>query len=157
MVQAAAPRWAGSVLLAGGTGLDVALLGRFRRGPATGPLENREAALAALEPGGIGAASVLTAVSTAYLVLTHERRELMREWVVPLHEAIAGLLGLAEQTGPRRYLREPASGRCSSGAVGRWRAVIHRSPVRGIGLLASAAGPWPPVKTFARAAVRMMR
>lgn len=41
------------------------------------------------------------------MVLTRERRELMREWVVPLHEAIHRPLGLAEQTDPRRYLHIP--------------------------------------------------
>ncbi|MEU5902336.1 helicase HerA domain-containing protein [Streptomyces venezuelae] len=69
--------------------------------------ENREAVLAALEPGGIGAASVLTVGSAAYMVLTRERRELMREWVQPLHDAIHRPLGLAEQTDPRRYLHVP--------------------------------------------------
>ncbi|MFF3632165.1 pRL2-11 [Streptomyces sp. NPDC002164] len=69
--------------------------------------ENRDAALAALEPGGIGAASVLTVGTAAYMVLTRERRELMREWVQPLHDAIHRPLGLAEQTDPRRYLHVP--------------------------------------------------
>ncbi|MEU2855625.1 pRL2-11 [Streptomyces syringium] len=69
--------------------------------------DNREAALAALEPGGIGAASVLTVGTAAYMVLTRERRELMREWVRPLHDAIHRPLGLAEQTDPRRYLHVP--------------------------------------------------
>lgn len=69
--------------------------------------ENREAALAALEPAGIGAASVLTVGTAAYVVLTRERRELMREWVGPLHEALHQPLGLAEQTDPRRYLHIP--------------------------------------------------
>ncbi|WP_424893238.1 pRL2-11 [Streptomyces sp. XH2] len=69
--------------------------------------ENRDQALAALEPGGIGAASVLTVGTAAYMVLTRERRELMREWVHPLHEAIHRPLGYAEQTDPRRYLRIP--------------------------------------------------
>ncbi|MFD3976041.1 pRL2-11 [Streptomyces cyaneofuscatus] len=69
--------------------------------------ENREAALAALEPAGIGAASVLTVGTAAYVVLTRERRELMREWVGPLHEALHQPLGLAEQTDPRRYLHVP--------------------------------------------------
>ncbi|MGW1793630.1 hypothetical protein ACWCO0_23075 [Streptomyces tubercidicus] len=58
--------------------------------------DNRETALAALEPGGIGA-------------LTRERRELMREWVGPLHDALHRPLGLAEQTDPRRYLHVPKS------------------------------------------------
>lgn len=69
--------------------------------------ENREATLATLETGGIGAASVLTVGSAAYLVLTRERRELMREWVGPLHDALHRPLGLAEQTEPRRYLHIP--------------------------------------------------
>ncbi|MFJ1550124.1 helicase HerA domain-containing protein [Streptomyces sp. NPDC088246] len=69
--------------------------------------DNRETALAALEPGGIGAASVLTVGSAAYMVLTRERRELMREWVGPLHDALHQPLGYAEQTEPRRYLHIP--------------------------------------------------
>ncbi|MGA4844806.1 helicase HerA domain-containing protein [Streptomyces sp. G5(2025)] len=68
---------------------------------------NPDPALAALEPGGIGAASVLTVGSAAYMVLTRERRELMREWVGPLHDALHRPLGLAEQTDPRRYLHVP--------------------------------------------------
>lgn len=69
--------------------------------------DNRDQALATLESGGIGAASVLTVGSAAYMVLTRERRELMREWVGPLHEALHRPLGLAEQTDPRRYLHIP--------------------------------------------------
>jgi hypothetical protein len=69
--------------------------------------ENRDATFAMLEPGGIGAASVLTVGTAAYMVLTRERRELMREWVGPLHDAIHRPLGLAEQTDPRRYLHVP--------------------------------------------------
>ncbi|MEU0705061.1 pRL2-11 [Streptomyces bacillaris] len=69
--------------------------------------ENREAALAAAEAGGIGAASVLTVGTATYMVLTRERRELMREWVRPLHEALHQPLGLAEQTDPRHYLQIP--------------------------------------------------
>lgn len=69
--------------------------------------ENREAALAALEPAGIGAASVLTVGTATHMVLTRERRELMREWVGPLHDALHQALGLAEQTHPRRYLHIP--------------------------------------------------
>ncbi|MEV7296654.1 hypothetical protein AB0N79_34285 [Streptomyces microflavus] len=69
--------------------------------------ENRETALAALEPAGIGATSVLTVGTATYMVLTRERRELMREWVAPLHEALHQPLGLAEQTDPRRYLHIP--------------------------------------------------
>ncbi|GAA0466558.1 pRL2-11 [Streptomyces olivaceiscleroticus] len=69
--------------------------------------ENRYATLAALETGGIGAASALAVGGVAYGLLTRERRELMREWVIPLHEALAQPLGLAEQTAPRRYLHVP--------------------------------------------------
>ncbi|MEV6408646.1 hypothetical protein AB0M58_37870 [Streptomyces bobili] len=69
--------------------------------------DNRETALAALEPGGIGAASVLTVGTAAYMVLTRERRELMREWVAPLHDALYRPFGYAEQTDPRRYLHIP--------------------------------------------------
>ncbi|MEU5972022.1 pRL2-11 [Streptomyces globisporus] len=69
--------------------------------------EHREAALASLEPAGIGTASVLTVGTATYMVLTRERRELMREWVRPLHDALHQPLGLAEQTDPRRYLHIP--------------------------------------------------
>ncbi|MEU8703134.1 hypothetical protein AB0C61_36880 [Streptomyces sp. NPDC048680] len=63
--------------------------------------------LAAIDPGGIGAASVLTVGSAAYMVLPRKHRELMREWVGPLHDAIHRPLGLPEQTEPRRYLHVP--------------------------------------------------
>ncbi|WP_367140610.1 MULTISPECIES: pRL2-11 [Streptomyces] len=69
--------------------------------------ENREQALATLESSGIGAASALAVGSVAYLLLTRERRELRREWVDPLHEALHRPLGYAEQTDPRRYLHIP--------------------------------------------------
>ncbi|MCZ4102310.1 hypothetical protein [Streptomyces sp. H39-C1] len=41
------------------------------------------------------------------MVLTRERRELMREWVGPLHDALHRPLGVAEQTDPRGYFRVP--------------------------------------------------
>ncbi|MFD7704717.1 pRL2-11 [Streptomyces caelestis] len=69
--------------------------------------DNREQVLATLESSGIGGACVLTVGTAAYMALTRERRELMREWVVPLHDAIHRPLGLAEQTDPRRYLHIP--------------------------------------------------
>ncbi|AQW46678.1 pRL2-11 [Streptomyces violaceusniger] len=71
--------------------------------------ENRDAALATLETGGIGAASVAAVGGLAYGILTRKRRELMREWVVPLHQALAVPLGIAEQTDPRRYLHVPVN------------------------------------------------
>lgn len=72
--------------------------------------DNREQALPTLEGGGIAGACVLTVGSAAYMVLTRERRELMREWVGPLHEALHRPLGSAEQTDPRRYLNIPKNG-----------------------------------------------
>jgi hypothetical protein len=63
--------------------------------------------LAALEPAGIGAASTAAVGTAAYLLLTRKRRELMREWVLPLHDALALPLQLHEQTDPRRYLHIP--------------------------------------------------
>lgn len=70
--------------------------------------ENPDAApLAALQTGGVSAASVAAAGGLAYGLLTRERRELMREWVTPLHQALAVPLGIAEQTDPRRYLHVP--------------------------------------------------
>ncbi|MGW5609477.1 helicase HerA domain-containing protein [Streptomyces sp. NPDC003753] len=70
--------------------------------------ENPDAVpLAALQRGGISAASVAAASALAYGLLTRERRELMREWVVPLHQALAQPLGIAEWTDPRRYLHVP--------------------------------------------------
>ncbi|WP_159027646.1 MULTISPECIES: hypothetical protein [unclassified Streptomyces] len=69
--------------------------------------DNREQVLATLESSGIGAACVLMMGTAPYRALTRERRELMREWVVPLHEALHRPLGVAEQTDPRRYLHIP--------------------------------------------------
>ncbi|MFJ2722949.1 helicase HerA domain-containing protein [Streptomyces sp. NPDC087437] len=64
-------------------------------------------AIAALEQTGIAAASTAAVGTAAYLALTRKRRELMREWVLPLHEALALPLRLPEQTDPRRYLHIP--------------------------------------------------
>ncbi|MGW7410017.1 pRL2-11 [Streptomyces sp. NPDC054833] len=70
--------------------------------------ENRDAApIAALQTGGISAASAAAAGGLAYGLLTRKRREFMREWVTPLHEAIAVPLGISELTDPRRYLHIP--------------------------------------------------
>ncbi|MFI7246360.1 pRL2-11 [Streptomyces qinglanensis] len=68
---------------------------------------NPDPALAALEQTGIAAASTAAVGTAAYLALTRKRRELMREWVLPLHEALALPLRLPEQTDPRRYLHIP--------------------------------------------------
>ncbi|MFF9547989.1 pRL2-11 [Streptomyces albidoflavus] len=63
--------------------------------------------LAAVEQTGIAAASTAAVSTAAYFALTRKRRELMREWVLPLHEALALPLRLPEQTDPRRYLHIP--------------------------------------------------
>ncbi|MFF5442192.1 hypothetical protein [Streptomyces achromogenes] len=42
-----------------------------------------------------------------YGLATRKRREFMREWVTPLHEALAVPLGMSELTDPRRYLHVP--------------------------------------------------
>lgn len=51
--------------------------------------------------------TALEASALAYAVLGRQRRELMREWIDPLHQALAGPLGIPEQTHPRRYLHIP--------------------------------------------------
>ncbi|MER5226446.1 hypothetical protein [Streptomyces flaveus] len=52
-------------------------------------IEHRDATLQTPQTGGIGAASAAASGSLVYGLLTRERRELMREWVVPLHQALA--------------------------------------------------------------------
>ncbi|MEU9115979.1 hypothetical protein AB0D04_30460 [Streptomyces sp. NPDC048483] len=69
--------------------------------------EDQGAMLRALHTGGIGAVSVAGAGGLAYGILGRGRRELMREWVGPLHQALAVPLGIAEQTASRRYLHVP--------------------------------------------------
>ncbi|MFI1018222.1 pRL2-11 [Streptomyces sp. NPDC020965] len=59
--------------------------------------------LAALETGGVNAATAAAAGG----ILGRGHRELRREWIHPLHQALAGPLGIAEQTDPRRYLHIP--------------------------------------------------
>ncbi|MEU7086573.1 hypothetical protein [Streptomyces achromogenes] len=56
---------------------------------------------------GIEAVSVLTGGTAAYTVLACERRELMREWVGPLHEALQQPLGPGEQTDPPHSTHQP--------------------------------------------------
>ncbi|MGW6744815.1 pRL2-11 [Streptomyces sp. NPDC055025] len=69
--------------------------------------KNPGPALATLETGGIAAASAAAVGGVAYGLLTRGRREFMREWVIPLHEALAVPLGMSEFTDPRRYLHIP--------------------------------------------------
>ncbi|MFI5945525.1 pRL2-11 [Streptomyces uncialis] len=69
--------------------------------------ENPDPVLAALQTGGITAASATAVGGLAYGILGRGRRELRREWVEPLHQALVQPLGIAEQTDPRRYLHIP--------------------------------------------------
>ncbi|MEW1724732.1 DUF87 domain-containing protein [Streptomyces sp. NPDC093109] len=69
--------------------------------------ENPDPAIVAAETGGIAVASAAAAGGVAYGLLTRKRREFMREWVTPLHEALAVPLGMSELTDPRRYLHVP--------------------------------------------------
>ncbi|WKU42613.1 pRL2-11 [Streptomyces sp. VNUA116] len=76
-------------------------------GAGYGYWQEPAATLQALQYGGPGAGGVAVVGGLAYAVLGRERRELMREWVVPLHQALAGPLGIPEQTDPRTYLHIP--------------------------------------------------
>ncbi|WP_435609594.1 helicase HerA domain-containing protein [Streptomyces sp. C10-9-1] len=69
--------------------------------------ENPDPAIAAAQTGGIGLVSAGAVGSAAYGLATRKRREFMREWVTPLHEALAVPLGMSELTDPRRYLHVP--------------------------------------------------
>ncbi|MFH9742679.1 helicase HerA domain-containing protein [Streptomyces roseolus] len=69
--------------------------------------ENPEAAVTAAQTGGIGLVSATAVGGVAYGLATRKRREFMREWVIPLHEALAVPLGISELTDPRRYLHVP--------------------------------------------------
>ncbi|MFI9213942.1 pRL2-11 [Streptomyces sp. NPDC053253] len=62
----------------------------------------------ALMYGSPAAALTTVAGGIAYRVATRERRELLHEWVEPLHQALAGPLGISEHTAPRSYLHIPA-------------------------------------------------
>ncbi|MEV4506047.1 pRL2-11 [Streptomyces klenkii] len=76
-------------------------------GAGYGFWQEPEATLQALQYGGPGAGGAAAIGGIAYAALTRERRELMREWVAPLHQALAGPLGIPEQTDPRTYLHIP--------------------------------------------------
>ncbi len=69
--------------------------------------ENPDPAIAAAQTGGIGLVSATAVGGVAYGLATRKRREFMREWVTPLHEALAVPLGISELTDPRRYLHVP--------------------------------------------------
>ncbi|WP_367138995.1 MULTISPECIES: pRL2-11 [Streptomyces] len=76
-------------------------------GAGCGYWQEPEAILQALQYGGPGVGGVAVVGGIAYAVFGRERRELMREWVEPLHLALAGPLGIPDQTDPRTYLHVP--------------------------------------------------
>lgn len=66
-----------------------------------------EQTLRTLEYGGAGAGGLLLTGAAVHAVRSRGQRELMREWVEPLHLALAGPLGIPEATRPRSYLHVP--------------------------------------------------
>ncbi|MEU7031478.1 DUF87 domain-containing protein [Streptomyces sp. NPDC046275] len=78
-------------------------------GGSYGYWQHPEAALQALTYGGPVAAAAAAAGGIALGLAGRERRELLREWVEPLHQALAGPLGIPEASDPRRYLHVPVN------------------------------------------------
>ncbi|MDJ0346964.1 pRL2-11 [Streptomyces sp. H10-C2] len=68
-----------------------------------------EQTLQALQYGGAAAGGLVMTGGMVHAVRTRGRRELMREWVMPLHLALAEPLGLPLATRPRTYLHVPAN------------------------------------------------
>ncbi|MDX3519477.1 MULTISPECIES: pRL2-11 [Streptomyces] len=66
-----------------------------------------EQTLQTLEYGGAGAGGLLVSGAAVHAVRNRGQRELMREWVEPLHQALVGPLGIPEATRPRSYLHVP--------------------------------------------------
>ncbi|MGW0703029.1 pRL2-11 [Streptomyces sp. NPDC002867] len=66
-----------------------------------------EQTLEALQYGAAGAGGLLLAGGVIHAVRTRGRRELMREWIEPLHLALADPLGIPPATRPRSYLHIP--------------------------------------------------
>ncbi|MGW6557631.1 pRL2-11 [Streptomyces hydrogenans] len=76
-------------------------------GAAYGYLHHPDAADAALTYGSPAAMLATVAGGVAYRVKGRERRELLGEWVEPLHQALADPLGISEHTDPASYLHVP--------------------------------------------------
>ncbi|MFD3469756.1 hypothetical protein ACFWWM_25975 [Streptomyces sp. NPDC058682] len=91
---------------------------------------------------GIGAASAAAVDGVAYVWLTRERRELMHEWVIPLHEALAGPLGPAEQADPRRYLHIPKNIATTTRRSVSTCPRALRSPARPLPIWSCTSSPW---------------
>lgn len=104
--------------------------------------DNREQVLATLESGGIGGACVLTVGTAAYMALTRERRELMREWGGPLHEALHRPLGMAEQAEPRRYLHIPKNFPTTTRRYGSTCRGTWTSPATSSRTATRRSSPW---------------
>ncbi|GGW79466.1 hypothetical protein GCM10010320_71830 [Streptomyces caelestis] len=124
--------------------------------------EHPDAVLATLQTGGIGAASVAAAGGLAYAVLTRERRELMREWVGPLHQALAVPLGIAEQTDPRPLPPRPEELRRRRGDTHRPAGVLafFRDVVADLianAIVKSRSGPSPACQLWRDATSRPAR
>ncbi|WP_199550309.1 pRL2-11 [Streptomyces sp. N35] len=76
-------------------------------GGTYGYVQDPHLAQAVLQYGGPAVAGTVAVGGVVHAVRGREQRELMREWVVPLHQTIAPLLGIPEATNPRRYLHVP--------------------------------------------------
>ncbi|MFJ8676794.1 pRL2-11 [Streptomyces sp. NPDC093589] len=68
-----------------------------------------EQTLQALEVGGGAAGGLVLAGGLVQAVRHRGQRELMREWITPLHLALVDPLGIPEATRPRSYLHIPAN------------------------------------------------
>ncbi|MEV1040464.1 pRL2-11 [Streptomyces sp. NPDC050204] len=68
-----------------------------------------EQTLQVLQYGGVTAGGLLVAGGAAHAALTRQRRELMREWIEPLHLALSDPLGIPVATRPRSYLHIPVN------------------------------------------------
>ncbi|MEU5108430.1 hypothetical protein AB0H07_40280 [Streptomyces sp. NPDC021354] len=89
--------------------------------------ENPGPAIAAAQTGGIGLVSATAVGGVAYGLATRKRREFMREWVAPLHKALAVPLGMF---GADRPAPLPP---CPAQLLRRRRGDTHRrATVRGL-------------------------
>ncbi|GGX46229.1 pRL2-11 [Streptomyces noursei] len=68
-----------------------------------------EQTLQALEYGGGAAGGLLLAGGVVHVVRHRGQRELMREWIEPLHLSLVDPLGIPAATKPRSYLHIPAN------------------------------------------------
>ncbi|MFH8628010.1 pRL2-11 [Streptomyces vietnamensis] len=78
-------------------------------GGAYGYLYHPEASTQALTYGSPVAALATAAGGITLRVRGRERRELLEEWVRPLHQALAAPLGISEHTDPSSYLHVPVA------------------------------------------------